>query len=235
MSRFTYLITGANRGIGFEIARQLLAAGNHDVIAVVRSIDASGPIKALVDENKNSKIVEFDVTDRSSIKDAVKALKARGVDKIDVLINNAGVTHDAARMEALEDAEFARILRTNVIGPSAVISEFLPLLQQGRRKVVVNVSSSLGSIAMNTGYATGGYNVSKAALNMLTKQYSVEKATGGFAFVALDPGWVQTDMGGKGAPLSPNESVNAILSTISKLTSEDNGKYINRFGKVLPF
>ncbi|KAK9312419.1 hypothetical protein V1524DRAFT_386118 [Lipomyces starkeyi] len=235
MSRYTYLVTGANRGIGFEIARQLLAEGSHDVIAVVRSIGTAGPIKALVDENKNSKIVEFDVTDRFSIKGAVKALKAKGVAKVDVLINNAGVAHELVPIEALEDSEFERILRTNVVGPNAVISEFLPLLQQGTRKVVVNISSGLGSISMNSGYTSGGYNVSKAALNMLTKQYAVEMASSGFTFIALDPGWVQTDMGGKGAPLLANESVSAIVATLSKLTTKDNGKYMNRFGKTLPF
>ncbi|KAK9236169.1 hypothetical protein V1525DRAFT_407764 [Lipomyces kononenkoae] len=235
MSRYTYLVTGANRGIGFEIVRQLLAEGKHDVIAVVRSIATASPIKALVDESKASKIVEFDITDRLSIKKAVKDLKAKGVDKVDILINNAGAIHELVAMEALEDSEFERLLRTNVVGANSVISEFMPLLQHGHRKVVVNISSGLGSISMNTGYASGGYNVSKAALNMLTKQYAVEKAASGFTFIALDPGWVQTDMGGKSAPLSPNESVSAIVSTVSQLTPKDNGKYMNRFGETLPF
>ncbi|KAK9367481.1 hypothetical protein V1509DRAFT_626783 [Lipomyces kononenkoae] len=235
MSRYTYLITGANRGIGFEMVRQLLAEGNHDVLAVVRSSATANPLKALVDESKSSKIVEFDVTERHSIKNAVKHLKEKGVDKIDVLINCAGAMHELVPMEALEDSEFERLLRINVVGPNSVISEFLPLLKQGSRKVVVNISSGLGSISMNTGYNSGGYNVSKAALNMLTKQYAVEKAASGFTFIALDPGWVQTDMGGKSAPLTPTESVGAILSTISKLAQKDNGKYMTRFGETLPF
>ncbi|KAK9379415.1 uncharacterized protein V2V93DRAFT_381889 [Kockiozyma suomiensis] len=246
MSKPVYLITGANRGIGFEITRQLLSSNDADVIAVTRSSKTAGPLKDLIAAanetpekaaTSKTRLLEFDVTNPESIKAAVHELQTSGVSKVDVLINNAGILMNrGSPMSALSNLDFANILDTNVVGPHNVISAFIPMLKvEGSKKIVVNISSGLGSVEMNSGNMTGGYNVSKAALNMLTKQYSQELGSTGLTFVAVDPGWVQTDMGGKHAALKPSESVAAILETISLLKHGDNGSFINRFGKKLPF
>jgi len=112
----------------------------------------------------------------------------------------------------------------NTIGPLLVTQALMPNLRRGERKRIVNITSQLGSIGMNSG-GFYGYRESKAALNMFTKTLATELGRDGFICLAIHPGWVRTDMGGPNANLSPEESVSAMRAVIGNLTSDDNGSY----------
>ncbi|HEY2270669.1 MAG TPA: SDR family NAD(P)-dependent oxidoreductase [Streptosporangiaceae bacterium] len=191
------LITGANKGLGFETARQLIAAG-HTVYLGARDPERGRQAAA----GLGATFVPLDVTDDASVDAAVKAIKAQG--GLDVLVNNAGIEPrrpdggfiDPAQMTA--DAVEA-VFATNVIGMVRVLHAFLPLLRRSANPVVVNVSSGLAStptLADPAGpvhfYPDVAYPASKAAVNMLTVQYA--KAFGGIRINAADPGFTRTDL-----------------------------------------
>ncbi|KAK9469881.1 hypothetical protein V1512DRAFT_269395 [Lipomyces arxii] len=234
MSKPTYMITGAAQGLGYEMVRQLVESDVANVIAVVRPSSKIENLKKIVAKSPDAKIVTFDASDRAAIHAGLELLKAEGVDKIDVLINNAAMSQHAP-MKSTSDSVFLDVLKTNIYGPQAVISEFLPLVAASSKKVIVTVSSSLASISMNSGYATGAYNISKAGVNMLMKQYSNEEASTGVIFVAIDPGWVKTEMGGADADLLPVESITPFLKTVDGLTIKDSGRFMDRFGKTVAY
>jgi len=222
----TVLITGANRGIGLEYARQFTAKG-YKVIGTVRDPADAKELSAVVD-----RVELLDVTDAKSV--AAFAQRLDGV-AIDILVNNAGVfdrvdvTVDRVDFEMME-----RTLAVNTLGPLRVTKALLPNLRAGKRRTIVNMSSQLGSITDSNGrwYA---YRASKAALNQVTKILSVELAPDGFIFVALHPGWVRTDMGGAGATYSPQESVAGLVAVIEKLGPADNGRFYDFKGTLIPW
>lgn len=193
----TTLITGANKGLGFETARQLVAAG-HTVYVGARNPER-GRAAA---EQLGARFIELDVTDDASVEAAAKAIEAGG--GLDVLINNAGIeprTADGGFIPVTEvTADLARsVFETNVLGQIRMLHAFAPLLQQSAAPVVVNVSSGLGlardlaSLDSPTHfYPDIAYPTSKAAVNMLTIQYA--KAFPGFRINAIDPGFTNTDL-----------------------------------------
>ncbi len=221
----TYLITGANRGLGLEFARQL-AQQNHTVLGTARD-----PAKALELARLAHQVVPLDVGDPESIRAMRDHLKDR---PIDVLINNAGVSSTAKSIRTLDAGELHRVFAVNSFGPMLVTQALLENLRAGQRKLIFNITSQLGSIT-NTGGTNYGYSGSKAALNMLNKCLSNEIRADGFTCVVAHPGWVQTDMGGKQAPLTPEESVRDLLALIAKLTPEDTGKFYNHDGAIMPW
>lgn len=174
----------------------------------------------------------LDVTDQASIDSLAKALA--GV-PIDVLINNAGVSSTSKNLASTDAAELARCFAVNSTGPVMVTKALLPNLRTGGRKLVVNISSQLASIANNSGGSTYAYRASKTALNQLTVCMANELRAEGFTFVAMHPGWVKTDMGGPNAPLTPQQAVDFMHATIEKLTSAQSGKFLNYDGAVLPW
>ncbi len=222
----TILITGANRGIGLELACQLKDKGDR-VIAAVRSPENAGPLATVVD-----KVVPLDVTDPESI----DLLPARiGRVPIDILINNAGVSSNSKTLAACEPADLARTFAVNAIGPILVTRALLPLLRNGARRTVVHITSQLGSITNNTGGSSYAYRGSKAALNQMNRSLANELASEHFICVAIHPGWVKTDMGGPNAPLTPEQSATSILNTIANLTPNNNGHFLNHDGNPLPW
>ena len=221
----THLITGASRGLGAEFVRQLRARG-HDVFAAVRD-----PEKARDAARSGAKVVRLDV-DRPESFDAF----ARELDApVDVLVNNAGIAGDDDALESLASDTMEGVFRTNVIGPALLAKALLPLLRRGRRKVVVNVSSSLGSLASATGGFSYAYCASKAALNMLTVLMHKELSGDGFTVVSLDPGWNRTDMGGSAAPLAPSDTVRAMVRILERLGPDDSGRFVGYDGKPRPW
>ena len=211
----TWLVTGANRGIGLAFAKALRARGD-GVVAAVRRPEKARALAAL-----GARVEQLDVADRESIKGLARRLE--GV-PLDVLINNAAIGDDGPPFERLSVAELEMTLRVNATGPAAVTQALLPNLRAGSRRAVVNLSSGLGSISTNE---TGGwiaYRVSKAALNQLTRAIAAELRRERFVCVAISPGWVRTDMGGPGAELSPEESVAAMLKVIDRLGPKDSGR-----------
>lgn len=222
----TYLITGANRGIGLEFARQLTARGD-TVIATRRDASRAGEIERVA-----SRVIDLDVSDPASIAALPAAL---GDAPIDVLINNAGVSAEAKTLEDCTAAELQSVFMVNSTAPMLVGRAALPSLRAGRRKHIVNITSQLGSIANNTGGSSYAYRASKAALNMLTRSMANELVPEGFVCVAVHPGWVRTDMGGAAAPLMPAKAVAAMIRLFDRLDAADNGKFLSFDGTPLPW
>lgn len=220
------LITGANRGLGLEFARQLHAAGAK-VIGTARRPESADELKAL-----GVRVEQLDVTDPESV--AALAAQLEGV-PLDVLLNNAGIFPNRGSFEGEDPAEALRVFDVNTIGPLRVTQALLPNLRGGDRKLVMNMSSGLGSITNNGRGSSAAYRSSKSALNMLTKTMAMDLNSEGFIFVAMSPGWVRTDMGGESAQLSPEESVRGMLGVLAPLTPADSGKYMSHDGDELPW
>ena len=200
------LITGANKGLGLEIARQLGQEG----IAVVlgaRQGKADAPAAALRAQGLDARAVELDVTNATDIA-ALPAFFASNFGRLDILVNNAGVQLDTG-FDTSPDL-LRQTYEANVIGPYAITQALLPLLRQAPAGRIVNQSSILGSLStigagQGGSWATPGYTSSKAALNMLTVVLAQHLAETNIKVNAAHPGWVKTDLGGDGAPLDVRE------------------------------
>lgn len=223
----TWIVTGANRGIGLELARQLYRR-SVDVIATARNPDAASELKA----SPGVRVEQLDVADAGS----VAAFRERlAGETVDVLINNAG---KGGPRPALADLDFDMMLDSflvNSIGPMRVTRAVLGPLRRGAGKLVVSMSSALGSIGNNDSGGAYGYRASKAALNMLNKSLALELGREGFRCVVMHPGWVQTDMGGPHAPVTVDDSVTRMLCVIDGLTQDDNGAFLSLHGKRIPW
>jgi NAD(P)-dependent dehydrogenase (short-subunit alcohol dehydrogenase family) len=224
----TYLITGANRGLGLEFARQLSQRKDETkIIATARKVEEATDLARLVHD-----VIALDVADPKSIEKLPDLLKDR---PIDILINNAGVGSKGGPIEQLEEDELQRVFTVNAFGPMLVSKALLKNLRAGQRKTIFNITSQLGSITNNHGGSSYSYRGSKAALNMMTVSLANELKKEGFTCVVTHPGWVQTDMGGPNATLKPEESIAAMLKLIDGLKPEDNGKFFNYDGKPMPW
>ena len=222
----TVLVTGANRGLGLEFARQL-HEGGAEVIGTARNPEAAAELRAL-----GVRVEQLDVADAAS----VAALAERLGDlALDALINNAGIFSEHGDFTTADPDEVLRVYAVNTVGPLRVTQALLPALRRGDRKLVMNMSSGLGSIANNGRGSSVGYRSSKAALNMQTRTLAMELQDEGFVCVAMSPGWVRTDMGGERAPLSPEESVRGMLGTLAPLGPEQTGQYYDHNGQQLPW
>ena len=233
-----YLITGANRGLGLEFTRQLLERGDA-VAACCRE-----PVKALALHELQAAtgtadrltIHALDVTDPEAIRALPAALRQDGV-SVDVLINNAGIAAPQERFGQFGAATMTRVMTVNAMAPMLLSQAVAPLLDgKGGTPKIVCITSELGSISMAQGLSFGlSYGMSKAALNMGVKKLGQEMRRHGVVIVALHPGWVRTDMGGKNAALRPAESIRGMLRVIDDLTVRDNGRYLDYRGKDLPW
>jgi NAD(P)-dependent dehydrogenase (short-subunit alcohol dehydrogenase family) len=222
----TVLITGANRGLGLEFARQYSAAG-WTVIGTARRPDAANALQTL-----GVRVIQLDVTDQESVDRLAHDL---GNQPIDLLINNAGIFPMAATLPDIDFSNIMRTLEVNTVGPMRVTRALLPNLRRGEAKLVVNITSNLGSIADNTGGRFYGYRESKAALNMFTRSLAAELRDEGFTCVVMNPGWVQTDMGGPNAPLQAPESIAGMRAVIDRLTPADSGTFWTHEGQQMPW
>lgn len=220
----TFLVTGANRGIGLEFARQLSVRGDR-ILATARDVDKAVDVARL-----SHQVIPLDVADAASIEALSEHIKDQ---PIDVLVNNAGVSSGIKSVERLTGAELQRVFMINAFGPMLVTKAVLKNLRAGGRKVVFNITSQLGSISGNRGGSSYAYRGSKAALNQLTVSLAHELRGDGFTCVVAHPGWVRTDMGGPNATLTPEQSVSGLLKVIDGLKPEDTGKFYNYDGKTL--
>jgi NAD(P)-dependent dehydrogenase (short-subunit alcohol dehydrogenase family) len=233
-----YLITGANRGLGLEFVRQLLARGDA-VAACCREPAQASELSALGRNGAGErlKMYALDVADPASISALPAKVDGDGL-KIDVLINNAGVASGQDEELGEFDADtMSRVLLINSVAPMLVTDAFVPLLEKsGRSPKIVCITSGLGSITQADGLTYGlSYGMSKAALNMGVKRLSAELKPRGIAILALHPGWVQTDMGGANAPLKPPESIRGMLQVIDRLSLSQSGHFLNYAGEELPW
>lgn len=197
----TYFITGCSRGIGLEMIKQLATQPDsavQTIFATARSQQPSEQLGEIVKNDKRVHFIQLDVDDNASIKKAVAAVQQQLGDRgLDILINNAGVLHhDEGRSLGMDSLEST--LKTNVVAVQRVTAAFLPLLRAGQKKQIINISSTVGSIGMVEEFARSpwtAYKVSKAALNMLTVQLSMDLQSEGFTVVPVSPGWLKTDLG----------------------------------------
>lgn len=224
------VVTGANRGIGLELVSQLLARGD-EVDAVTRRqpevVYDGGSALGII------RVHRCDVTDDAQVRAFATEL---GDAAIDMVINNAGVGGGDHQSNA--NMDFAAALDTfniDALGPLRISLALLPHLRRGRVKKLVHITSGLGSIGDNK---TGGfyaYRMAKAALNMMSKNLAVELRGEGIASYVINPGWVQTDMGGPNAAITPAESVRGILQRIDSASLEQSGEFLDWKGGRYPY
>jgi NAD(P)-dependent dehydrogenase (short-subunit alcohol dehydrogenase family) len=229
----TVLITGANRGLGLEFARQYAAEG-WQVFAACRAPEAARELQQIAAESDGRiRVLEMDVTDAANVRAAAAGLKGEA---IDVLLNNAGVGGPPGqRIGNIDYAAWAKVLDANSLGPMRVVEAFLDNVAKSALKQIVTITSGMGSIEDNTSGGRYAYRSSKAAVNMVMKSLSVDLAPRGITCVVMHPGWVRTDMGGSGGKLSPPESIKAMRSVIAALKPGDSGKFLNYTGKPYPW
>ena len=213
------LVTGANRGIGFEVCRQLATRGFAVLLTARDAEKAQSAGNRLASIGQVERLA-LDVADASSIKNAENEVATK-YGYLDVLVNNAGINYDT--WETAEDADIngtvMQTITTNLLGPWRVCQAFLPLLRKSRAARIVNVSSESGSLA-HMGAGPPAYQVTKAALNALTRTLAGELRHAHILVNAVCPGWVATDMGGAGAPRSVNDGAAGIVWAA---TLPDNG------------
>lgn len=230
------LLTGSNRGIGLELAKQLAAQG-HRVFATCRTPAQSEELQQLAAQhNGQLTVIALDVTDPASIEEAYTTL-SKQTDTLDGLINSAGILNDGDSIETLQTEVMMQNFAVNTIAPAMIVQRFLGLLKRGTAPLVVNLSSSFASIGLKSEEmpARYSYSMSKAALNMLSKTMAIELKPHGIAVIALHPGWVRTDLGGPDARLTPSESVEGILQVIENVSLDDSGKYLTWRGSEIPW
>ena len=212
----TILITGANRGIGLEFARQYSGDG-WDVIATARQ--SSAELDAL-----GVTVKPLDLADA----DAVTGFNVEG--PLDLFIANAGTSHPKETQGAANARDWQAMMMVNAIAPYQLGRALLPNIAEGGKMIAI--SSGMGSIGDNGG-GWVPYRTSKAALNMAWSSLALEARSRGVACVLFSPGWVKTDMGGSGAEITPEESVSDMRALIERLTIDDTGKFLRRNGSAL--
>ena len=240
----TALVTGANRGIGLEFVRQLLARGDH-VVAACRLPGKAAALNSLAGEHPGRlHVLPLDVADaksRTRLAHELPLVLGEREDgtpgTLDLLVNNAGVLHSGERFGHVEQALLEDSLRINAIGPFLLAQALAPLLRDAAssRTVIANISSQLGSIANTTRFGTPSYDISKAAQNMGSVLLARALAERGIVVLALHPGWVQTEMGGAQAQVAPADAVAGLLRVIDNATQAQSGGFLDWRGEPLPW
>ena len=217
------LVTGANRGIGLETARQLARRGFHVVISARDEASGGHSVREILAAGGKATFLALDVSDSNSIRDAAGKFASIS-DHLDVLINNAGIYPDeGATIETLPRDLVTRTFQTNTFGPLEVTQAFLPYLRRAGTSRVVNVSSGFGQLKGMSADAPG-YSLSKLALNGLTIMFAASLRIDGIAVNSMCPGWVRTDMGGAGAPRSVEEGADTAVWLADEAPGELTGK-----------
>ncbi|UMM04326.1 SDR family oxidoreductase [Vibrio campbellii] len=216
----TVLITGASRGIGLELTRQFLALG-YNVISTYRSQPSSQLESLLV--NTALTLYELEVTDENSILELASKLSNC---QLDILINNAGVIGpDEQSMELINSQDWLNTFAVNSIAPLMVSRALLSLLEASKNPRIITVSSQMGALNRES-YGMYAYRSSKAAVNKVMQVLALELKTKGIVVCPVHPGWVKTDMGGRDADITVEESASGIVNLARKLTLEQSGKFL---------
>ena len=224
----TVLITGASRGLGFEFTKQYADDGWR-VFATCRDPAAADNLNRLGEASGGLvRVLALDVVDIDTI---VKAAADLDGEAIDILLNCAGIVGPEGQKPGnIDYSAWAEAFDVNVMGPTRVTEAFVEHLGRSQRKTVVTISSGMGSMADNTSGGSLVYRTTKAAVNMVVRNLAHDLAPRGICSVAVNPGWVRTDMGGPNATQSPEESVGALRRLIASLTPEHTGTFLNYDG-----
>lgn len=224
----TVLVTGANRGLGLEFARQYSADGWR-VIACCRSAGDASELKKL---GRKIEVHALDVTSQDTIQHLAKALAGT---PIDVLINNAGIHGDRRPFGETDVALWKKIFQVNTIAPVQILAALLENVASSTQRKAVNISSKVGSIGDGPSGGNYAYRSSKAALNMAMVNAAHELKARGITILLLHPGWVQTDMGGPSAPVAVEQSVTGMRRVIDKATQAETGHFYDYTGRQIPW
>ncbi len=223
------LITGAGRGIGFALTKEFLA---HDfqVIGTYRSEATAVELLQLAKENKNVLTVKADVTNEKTFGPLKEQLGKLGT--IDILINNSGVIGEkGSSIKNIDFDSLSEVLNVNTLGPMRICQLAIPFMKPG--STFANITSLMGSIADNAGGGYYDYRMSKAALNMFNKCLSIEFPQ--MTCLVLHPGWVQTEMGGKGATVTTKDCAAGLFKVVSEAKINQSGQFCDFRGKELPW
>ena len=242
----TALVTGAYKGLGLEWCRQLGRDGFTVFLTARKQNQAARAADLLRHEGLDVRPKAIDVAEEAQIEALTKDIQHE-VGHLDVLVNNAGVNSKddpdpdvvakSSLLDKLDADEILRHLKINSVSPILMVKHLRPLLRAGHRPVVVSISSWLGSISDKTD-ARGhyGYTTSKAALNMMNRNLAVELKDEGIIAVVVNPGWVQTDMGGESADLTTDQSVRGLIdNVVNKVTIKDSGEFFQWDGSKHPW
>lgn len=226
----TVIVTGANRGIGLEFARQYAADGWR-VIATCRRPDEAATLKALA----GVEVHTLDVGDPAAIQGFAAALAG---ERIDLLLNNAGIfgpDHPRQSKDGIDPEGWLQTLRINALAPVLLTLALRDNLAKAEAPKVATVSSQLGSIGENGSGGMYAYRASKAAINAGNRSLAVDLKERNIACVVLHPGWVQTDMGGANAPVKPADSVAGMRRVIARIGLDDSGCFYGYDGREIPW
>ena len=224
------LVTGANRGLGLEMTRQLLARGDR-VVAACRQPGKAIALTRLAGEHPGRlHVLPLDLADMRSITELAREVGALDLD-IDLLVNNAGMLVEGERFGAIDGKSLRDSFAVNAEGAFLLTQAMNPHLVDAAK--VINLSSSLGSIARTDSLYSPSYAISKAALNMATRLLSIALGERGIIVVSISPGWVKTDMGGSGATLEADASIGSMLRVIEHLGPSDNGRFLSQTGETI--
>jgi len=228
----SWLVTGCNRGLGLHLITELLSTPAVSTIVATARSEPTGELQQLLEANKGK--LYFTKIDLLSVEDAADAAKRVGEwtgGSLDILVNNAGITRrDPQGIETLTPQGLIDVYATNVAGTHNVTLAFLPLLRKGKDKKIINISSPLGSIALSATnpFPVPAYKISKSGLNALTAEYSHQLgAKEGMTFVALNPGWLKTKLGGPMAPMETSQGAKNCIKVIQDAGHDANGKFIS--------
>jgi len=234
------LVTGSSRGLGLEFVKQLLDKGNQ-IIACNRNPLKYPDLLELKNKFEDKLVlIDLDVSSKDSIDNAF-TLISKEVDGLEILINNAGIRFGGEKycdeLGKLHKEDFCNIFSVNTVAPVLIVEKFLPLIRNGRNPVIVNISSTSGSIGRRSRKGGGySYGASKAALNMITKSLSIDLEEDSITVISMHPGWVKTSMEyTENAPLTTYESIKGMNRIIEGLSVKDTGKFFDWEGNELPW
>ena len=206
------LVTGANRGIGFEIARQLAEIGNRVILGARNLAQGEAAGKILASNDVKAFAAELDVTDEGTIEKLTHKIDL-DFGRLDILVNNAGILIDETDVPSETAPQTTRAtLETNLLGPWRLCQAFIPMMKRNNYGRIVNVSSGAGALSeMSDSLYAPAYSISKTALNALTIMFASELRGSNILVNAVCPGWVRTDMGGTSAPRSAKEGADTAV------------------------
>jgi NAD(P)-dependent dehydrogenase (short-subunit alcohol dehydrogenase family) len=232
------LISGANKGIGYEIAHGLAAKKITVLVGARDEARGQAAVEKLKTEGADARFVKLDVTDASTVKGAAERIE-KEFGRLDILINNAGVAEWGFKPSDVELAKVREVYETNFFGPVALIQAMLPLLKKSKHGRIVNVSSSLGSLTLSSDLSSPfadflalGYNTSKSALNSMTIQFAKELKDTPIKVNAICPGYCATDINGNSGPRSAAQGAFAAIQYATIGDDGPTGGYFNEEGRI---